>query len=158
MLNPYKAHKALHSGTTPYFTAWQTLMLPVFNIILPAFKKYVNPIFWFNKKFNKDLIFSSIVDIFPLYIPLKPHNRPLSLKAFRVVLLEFSILASKISSSGMLRAVNEDILSVKFRVQRPHGKTLVFIYCHNSLLIFYFVSTLRQYCMISEISTAFLSE
>ena len=95
------------------------------------------------------------MDIFPLYIPLKPHNRPLSLKAFRVVLLEFSILASKISSSGMLRAVNEDILSVKFRVQHPHGKTLVFIYCHNSLLIFYFVSTLRQYCMISEISTAF---
>ena len=50
---------------------------------------------FFNKKFNKDLIFSSIVDIFPLYIPLKPHNRPLSLKAFRVVLLELFNISFK---------------------------------------------------------------
>ena len=33
MSNPYKAHKTLLSGTTPYFAAWQTLKLPVFNII-----------------------------------------------------------------------------------------------------------------------------
>ena len=26
----------LLSGTTPYFAAWQTLKLPVFNIILPV--------------------------------------------------------------------------------------------------------------------------
>ena len=37
VLNPYKA------GTTPYFTAWQTLKLPVFNIILYVIRKYVNP-------------------------------------------------------------------------------------------------------------------
>lgn len=29
MSNPYKARKALPSGTTPYFNAWQTLKLPV---------------------------------------------------------------------------------------------------------------------------------
>ena len=42
VLNPYKAHKTLLSGTTSYFTAWQTLKLPVFNIILYVIRKYVN--------------------------------------------------------------------------------------------------------------------
>ena len=46
MLNPYKARKTLLSGTTSYFYAWQTLKLPVFNIILPALIKYVNHLFW----------------------------------------------------------------------------------------------------------------
>ena len=43
VLNPYKAHKTLLSGTTSYFAAWQTLKLPVFNIILYVIRKYVNP-------------------------------------------------------------------------------------------------------------------
>ena len=42
VLNPYKAHKTLLSGTTSYFTAWQTLKLPVFNIILYVIRKYAN--------------------------------------------------------------------------------------------------------------------
>ena len=36
MSNPYKARKALHSGATSYFHAWQTLKLPVVTIILPV--------------------------------------------------------------------------------------------------------------------------
>lgn len=44
MSNPYKAHKALPSGATPYFTAWQTLSLPVFTIIILSVQKYVNHI------------------------------------------------------------------------------------------------------------------
>jgi len=57
MLNPYKAHKALLSGTTPYFTAWQTLKLPVFNIILPVIWKYVNPKFYVLQKFCRHLVY-----------------------------------------------------------------------------------------------------
>jgi len=42
MSNPYKAHKALLSGTIPYFCAWQALKLPIVNVILAVYKKYVN--------------------------------------------------------------------------------------------------------------------
>ena len=42
VLNPYKAHKALLSGTTPYFCFWQALKLPIVNVILTIHKKYVN--------------------------------------------------------------------------------------------------------------------
>lgn len=54
MSNPYKAHKALLSGTTPYLNAWQTLKLPVFDIIVHSIQKYVNP--FLNNRFIRGIL------------------------------------------------------------------------------------------------------
>ena len=53
MSNPYKAHKALLSGTTLYFAAWQTLKLPVFNIILPVIGKCIMDYYMIGQKIRK---------------------------------------------------------------------------------------------------------